>query len=188
MLAWHVIATTYGFWLPNDPRGSGSAYVGRIELLEFGRATKIDARRSVASVPHDAAWRLKAKQSLKYPPVRLTGAQARAVGRGFGLACREGRYVIHACSILPEHVHLVIARHERPIGRIVGHLRGRATQRLAAEGLWPDARPVWGRKPWNVFLDTPANVLRAIAYVEANPLKEGKPAQRWRFVTPYKAS
>jgi hypothetical protein len=28
-------------------------------------------------------------------------------------------------------------------------------------------------------------VRRAILYVEDNPLKEGKPRQRWSFVTPF---
>jgi len=35
-----------------------------------------------------------------------------------------------------------------------------------------------------VFLDTPEDVARAIAYVESNPEKEGKARQRWSFVAP----
>jgi REP element-mobilizing transposase RayT len=84
---------------------------------------------------------------------------------------------------MPEHVHLVIARHERDIGRIIGHLKTRATQRLAAEGLWPaDLQPVWAHGGWKVFLDEPKDVAGAVAYVEANPEKEGKPRQHWSFV------
>ncbi len=33
-----------------------------------------------------------------------------------------------------------------------------------------------------------ADVTRAIAYVQGNPTRAGKPAQRWRFVTPYFAA
>jgi hypothetical protein len=47
VLAYHVIFTAYGFWLPNDPRGSWSEWVGSWELLKFGRATKTDTRRAV---------------------------------------------------------------------------------------------------------------------------------------------
>ena len=36
----HVIFCAYGFWLPNDPRGSWSDFVGSWELLRFGRATQ----------------------------------------------------------------------------------------------------------------------------------------------------
>ena len=34
----HVIFSTYGFWLPNDPRGSWSDWVRRWELVRFGKA------------------------------------------------------------------------------------------------------------------------------------------------------
>jgi REP element-mobilizing transposase RayT len=120
--------------------------------------------------------------------VIFTGRQALAAGRGFARACRESGYVVHACSILPEHVHMVIARHERDVERIVGHLKGRATQRLKAEGLWPDgAGTVWAQGCWRVYVNTTEDVRRAIAYVEANPEKEGKPRQHWSFVTPYGA-
>ena len=37
---YHVIVCAYGFWLPNDPRGSWSDFVGKWELVRFGKATK----------------------------------------------------------------------------------------------------------------------------------------------------
>ena len=45
--AYHVVLPAYGFWLPNDPRGSWSEFVGRWELLRFGRATKALPRRAL---------------------------------------------------------------------------------------------------------------------------------------------
>ena len=42
VLVAHVIITTYGFWLPNDPRGSWSDFVGAWELLRYGRSTEGD--------------------------------------------------------------------------------------------------------------------------------------------------
>jgi len=130
--------------------------------------------------------RLAAKSALKYGPVKLTGRQALAVGQGFIAAIAESGYSVHACAILPEHAHLVVRRHSRGVTQIVGHLKARATQRLIAEELWPDAeRPVWGRKCWRVFLNDEEDVRRAIAYVERNPLKEGKPAQKWSFVVSF---
>ncbi|MBL7140163.1 MAG: transposase, partial [Planctomycetes bacterium] len=128
----------------------------------------------------------EAKSALKHPPVAFTGEQAVATGRGFARAARESGYAVHACAILPEHVHMVLGQNPRSIGRIVGHFKGRATQRLVADGLWPDAeQPVWGKNSWKVFLDSPEDVHRAVAYVEANPEKEGKPRQRWSFVRPF---
>lgn len=145
-LGYHVILSTYGFWLPNDPRGSWSKFVGSRELYKFGSATKIESRKSVAHVDHDIAARLAAKSALIFDVVELTGRQAKAVGEGFARACLEGGYAVYACVILPNHVHLVLGFSTRPIGQCVGHLKGRATQALQAAGLWPEPkRPVWAR-------------------------------------------
>ena len=186
VLAYHVIFGAYGFWLPNDLLGSWSVFVASWELFRFGKATKTEARRSVAKVAHDRRLREEAKRALRYPPVEFTGRQALAVGRGFAHARTEGGYRIHACSILPEHVHLVIGRSDRAAERVVGHLKARVTVRLKTESLWPeDGRPVWARKGWKVFLDRLEDVRRAVAYVEANPEREGKRRQRWSFVEAY---
>ena len=127
VIAYHVVFSTYGFWLPNDPRGSWSDFVGAWELVRFGKATKVNTTRSVAAATHDLRLRRETKMALKHSPVAFTGEQALAVGRGFAQAAREGGYAVHACAILPEHVHMVIGRSPRSVGRIVGHFKGRAT-------------------------------------------------------------
>ena len=191
----HVIFSTYGFWLPNDPRGSWSDWVRRWELLRFGAATKVSTRQSVAGVAHDQQLRAAAKASLLYPEVHLTGPQAQAVGFGFRDAVAESGYIVHACSIMPQHVHMVLGRHERRVQRIIGHLKGRATQQLIEAGLHPLAafkqgdgtKPSpWGRNCWKVFLFSDWDMIRAIRYVEENPLKESKPRQHWSFIQPYR--
>jgi REP element-mobilizing transposase RayT len=197
VLASHIIFTAYGFWLPNDPRGSWSDFVRSWELLKFGKATKIDERRSVAHAPHDCELRRAAKDSLRFDPVKFTGEQALEVARGFARAILESAYVVYACSILPNHVHMVVERHERLAERIIGHLKARATQQLLAANLHPfadyrdaDARvpSVWAGHGWKVFLDSVEDIERAIRYVEDNPLKEGKRKQVWSFVTPFQGS
>jgi REP element-mobilizing transposase RayT len=194
ILACHVIISAYGFWLPNDPRGSWSDFVGAWELVRFGRATKVDTHRSVAARPHDVQSRLAAKKALKYPEVHFGGLQARAVGRGFAEFVTKSGLVIWACSILPDHVHLVIARYRFAVEQASNLLKGAATRRLTAEGLHPMAGlPMrggrlptpWGRGEWKVFLRTHADVRRAVAYVAGNPAKEGLPPQRWSFVRPF---
>jgi REP element-mobilizing transposase RayT len=190
----HAIISTYGFWLPNDPRGSWSAFVRRWELVRFGKATKVETRRSVAAAPHDVGRRHAAKQSLKHPEVFFSGEQALSVGIGFRQAVDESDYRVHACSILPQHAHLVIGPDSRDISRIVGHLKARATQQLAHDGLHPLAKHLepdgtipspWGRNGWVVYIFSEQHMRKAIQYVVDNPLKEGKPRQQWSFVTPY---
>jgi REP element-mobilizing transposase RayT len=184
--AFHSIFSMYGFWMPNDPRGSGSNYVAKWELFRYGAATPVKTRRSVVAKSHDRSKRLAAKSVLKYPPVQITGLQARTIVEGFAHAVAAANYQIHACAVLPDHVHLVVGWHPRSIRRIVGHLKAKATTQLKKARLWPELQqPLWGEHGWNVYLDSHEAVRRAIRYVEQNPLKEGKPQQRWSIVTPY---
>jgi len=194
VLGYHVIFGAYGFWLPNDPRGSWSEFVGSWELFRFGPATKTDARASVAHKPHDRSVRIAAKQSLKYPAVQFSGLQARAVARGFAKSANRGGVRVWACSILPEHVHLVIGRHTCKVEQIVNLFKGAATGSLLEENLHPFARwataagkapKCWADGEWKVFLDSEEAIVRAIKYVEDNPVKEGKSPQRWSFVSPF---
>ena len=195
--AYHVIFSTYGFWLPNDPRGSWSDFVGAWELYTYGRATKVYTRRSSAQDPHDHALRREAKNALKYPPVQITGLQARAVARGFTRYIDHSNMTVWACSILPDHVHLVYYRMNRLAERIVNQLKGAATKQLARENLHPlaqyavpDRRPpkIWTRGLWKVFLNSEQAILRAIQYVEENPVMAGKRTQNWKFVLPFPAT
>jgi REP element-mobilizing transposase RayT len=126
--------------------------------------------------------------------VEFSGIQARAVGRGFATAIQKSGYRVYACSILPNHVHVVIAAHRHTPRRVLGHLKREATLCLVQENLHPFAKQFaaigklptcWAERAWPVYLDTPADVRRAIKYVENNPEKEGKPRQHWPFVVPF---
>ncbi|MFO0809822.1 MAG: hypothetical protein U0746_14465 [Gemmataceae bacterium] len=195
VIAYHTIMSTHGFWLPNDPRGSNSSEVRAPNIQPFGPATLVThTRRSVAGRPHDRKKRLAAKEAMVYPEVSLTGRQALSVGNGFGEQVRISGYKIYACCILSQHIHLVIGRHHYDIEQVGRLLRQKATAHLLADGLHPfaDQRDengrlpsVWGQDFRKIFLFTPDEVRDRIRYVEDNPLKEGKPRQRWSFVVPY---
>lgn len=186
---YHAIFGAYGFWLPNDPRGSWSDFVGAWELFRFGRATKSIERRELTEAQERE--RQRAKLALKYPPVQFSDKQTQAVGRGFAEAVRKSGFTIWACSILPEHVHLVIARHTYKVEQIVNLLKGSATRKLREEGLHPLAAhkrvgrrlpSPWASGKWKVYLDTEDSIDNAIRYVRANPEKEEKEPQDWPFV------
>lgn len=188
----------YGFWLPNDPRGSWSDFVGSWELFRYGPATKVDDHRSYAHDPHDRAKRLEAKNALKYPPVVLNGHQALSVAKGFAKgfakAARGSGYHIYSCAILPEHGHLVIGRHHYKVEQVVRRMKQFAGTQLEADGLHPfagltarrGALPTpFAASCWHCFIDSDDYARTAIRYVENNPLKERKPKQTWAFVEPW---
>ena len=190
----HLILSAYGFWLPNDPRGSWSDFVRAWELSKFGEATKVTTHRSVAGAPHDRQLRLAAKQALKYPAVLFSGVQARSIGAGFARYLQRSGVIVWACSILPDHIHLVVRRHCYEAEKMIQQFKGNATMQLNKDGLHPQTafaepdKPTpspWGERGWKVFLDSEADIWRAIRYVENNPLKEGKPRQHWSFVTTF---
>ena len=59
---YHVILTMYGYWLPNDPRGSWSDFVGRWELVQCGRPRRALLKNHCLILPHKkfpAGMRLK---------------------------------------------------------------------------------------------------------------------------------
>src|SRR6185503_11595877 len=100
MVRWyHAIFSAYGFWLPNDPRGSWSDFVHAWELYRFGGpATTVTGKRSYAHDLHDASFRREAKEHLKYHPARFDEACRRSIGEGFARACDEFGFLIHACA------------------------------------------------------------------------------------------
>src|SRR5437867_2909216 len=172
LVGFHLILTAYGFWLPNDPRGSWSDFVRSWELfLAGGPATKVNHRRSVAGVDHDHSRRLRAKEALVRKPVEFSGVQARAIARGFADYARRSGLIVYACAILPKHAHLVLGHHPVAIRQIARLLKGTATTQLNRECLHPfadqpfrnGALPTpWTRHEWNCFLFSSEEMGRAI--------------------------
>lgn len=122
---------------------------------------------------------------MKYPPVVFDGYQARATARGFAKAIEISEIPVYACSIMPDHVHLVLGRCRHEIEKVVKQLKQNATIRLKEENIHPEAKTPWGASCWKVFLNTENDMRRAIKYVEDNPVKEGKKPQQWSFVRPF---
>ena len=192
---YHVILTMYGSWLPNDPRGSWSDFIGRWELVQFGRPRRTLLKKPLMELtPQEVATRTAAQQALMYPPVNLTDNQVQSVADGFGNLVHKSNYTVWACSIMPQHVHLVIARHPFKVEQIATLLKGAASRQIVEDHRHPlqhqdrrDRLPsIWARGCWKVYLDNDESISNAIRYVEQNPVEEGKPKQDWPWVSPYR--
>jgi REP element-mobilizing transposase RayT len=188
---YHFIFSAYGFWLPNDPRGSWSDTIRVYDLFQFGPATKTDSTESVAHAKHDRALRLKAKDALRYDPVHFTGIQARAIATGFAVAAHEANYKIYALAILPDHAHAVLGPHDYHVDRIAAHMKAKATMQLNSEGRHPLAEhpradgtlpSPWARNYWCPFIDSIDYLHQAIRYVENNPVRCQLKRQTWNCV------
>lgn len=185
VIAHHLIWTLYGWWLPNDPRGSCSRKI-RNDLLQqlgdlhYGRKAIQPASRDIRRFYDDAAT------LLKHPLLDLgTSDQIAATAEGFADAIGTFKYTCYACAILPDHVHLILRKHKHAAEDMIENLQHFSRARLSAAGLRAHDHPTWCRLGWKVFLDHPAEVRRTIQYVEKNPLPYRMPVQHYDFVTLY---
>lgn len=191
VIAYHFIFSAYGFWLPNDPRGSWSDAIRAFHLLKHGPATKVETTDSLARAKHDRLARERAREDLLHPPVLFTGHQALAIAQGFEIAQRDHDYRYLALAILPDHVHLVMDAFPRHVDDIARHLKAKATARMNALGIHPmlaemsDAGRLpspWSRSHWCPFIRDPNHLRVSIRYVNRNPFKAGLRRQRWKCV------
>jgi REP element-mobilizing transposase RayT len=184
VIAYHLIWTNYGTWLPNDPRGSGSHSVNSPELADLGVVhygrKKIQPRRSDVR-----AFYAEAEELLSFPMIRFDEHHRNAIGESFAEVAHRFKYTCYACAIMPDHVHLVIRKHRDAVEQMIANFQGLSRAWLLKQDLVPKQHPVWTKGGWKVFLNTPDEVWMRTRYVERNPGKEELAKQMWQFVVPY---
>jgi len=184
VIAYHLIWTAYGYWLPNDPRGSMSKTIAcdvitELGALHYGRKKVQPAAREVRE------FRNRARNVLKYPLLDFGLPDISAIADGLAEAIRRQSYTCYACAIMPEHVHALIRKHKHQAEDMLENLQESSALWLRTAGLRSSDHPVWGGPGWKVFLDTPTDICRTIRYIEENPVKWRLPGQQWPFVKPY---
>jgi REP element-mobilizing transposase RayT len=184
VIAYHLIWTAYGWWLPNDLRGSSSHaiasdLIAELGALHQGRKKIQPAGRLIRRFYEDAAG------LLKYPLLQFGEREIACIGRAFAQAVEECKYTCYACMIMPDHIHLLIRKHKHLAEEMIANFQRMSQICLKDEGLRGMEHPVWGGPGWKVFLDEPNDVWRVIEYVDENPDKIGQPRQRWPYVIPY---
>jgi REP element-mobilizing transposase RayT len=180
ILAIHSIFSTYGTWLPNEPRGSLSTFVASWELFRYGPATTVGPNDFVARKPYDRTLKKQMQSGLKRAPVRFTIPQIRVLGDSL----RNLPYTFHALAVMPDHVHAIIGRTCRDIRHVIGHIKSEMTRALRANAWFTDRSP-WAQHGWNIFLDSDKDVIRSIDYTNRNPARDGLPTQQWSFIQPF---
>ena len=123
IIAYHAIFTTYGTWLPNDPRGSYSKTIYNAELAALGSDPLRPAEPTARSAIHaaisrggDAAAVAAAVLSYeRHPPRRC---------RRLCQSCRAAGLNVPACAIMNDHVHFLVWRSKHTIEYVVNQLKG----------------------------------------------------------------
>ncbi len=174
--------TLYGWWLPNDPRGSTSQVIrndliAALGELHFGRKKVQPAGSTLRQFYQEA------QPLLKFPLLSFAPGEFAAVASAIGSAIAECNYTCYACAIMPDHVHLLIRKHRDLAEEMIAKLQSLSRERLVR--MRPTGHPLWTRGGWKVFLDHPDVMQRTIQYIQQNPVKMYLPSQRWPFVVPY---
>ena len=183
VIGYHLIWTGYGWWLPNDPRGSTSSAIGsdviaQLGQLHYGRRKVQPAGKVIRE------FYQRATDVLKFELIAFAPDDIQAVAEGFRSAIRQHNYTCYACAILPDHVHVLIRKHKRPAEQMMADLQAASRQKLQMSRHEP-GHPVWGGPGWKVFLHQPDDIERTIGYISANPVKLRLPRQNWDFVQDY---
>ena len=177
IIAYHTIFTTYGTWLPNDPRGSYSKEIYNAELAELG-AIKYGRQSPQPGRQMLRRFRTAAMPRLARPPYYITSVARPIIAAGFATVVERLKLTVPACSIMNDHVHLLVLRSKYRIEYLVNQFKGAATSALGLK------RTPWTRKAWKVFIDDEEALRAAVVYVDANPTAAGLTPQQWGFVTP----
>jgi REP element-mobilizing transposase RayT len=184
VVAYHLVWTGYGWWLPNDPRGSGSREV-RADLLKdlgevhYGRK-RIQPPRQIVKEFYD-----EAHKRLRFEPLRFDASDREVIAEAFADTIRKHGDTCYAAAILADHVLLLIRKHRDRAEEMIDAFQAESRVVVCELPTVPSDHPVWIQGGWKVFLDTPADIRRTISYIERNPRRDGLEDQRWSFVTPY---
>jgi REP element-mobilizing transposase RayT len=183
---YHLIWTAYGYWLPNDPRGSTSREIRNAEIAALGNL-HYGRRRVQPAGQVLNAFRAAASSVLRFPLLLFTPTERAAIGAAFGETIRARQFTCYACAVMPDHVHLLIRKHRDPAETMIGGLQAASRAAVLAnpQAERDRAHPVWGGPGWKVFLHTREDMQRTIRYVERNPGGAGETRQSWPFVSPY---
>ena len=182
---YHLIWTAYGFWLPNDPRGSTSsevriAAIKDLGSLHYGRKIKQPTANEIK------VFRTNARDALKHSVLTLDDEGITMVGTIIGRDIAAKDYVCYACAVMPDHVHLLIRRCRDRAENIVAHIQETTRADLIEAGMRSPTHPVWTKGPgWKGFLNSVRDFERTIGYIRGNPEEIGRREQSWDFVTAY---
>src|SRR5688572_16770129 len=106
VIAHHLMWTLYGWWLPNDPRGSTSRVIRQDILADLGELHS--GRKQVQPAGREIReFYEQASDVLQHPLMKLDPDEFSIVADSIGAAIEECNYTCYACAIMPDHVHLL---------------------------------------------------------------------------------
>ena len=179
IIAYHAIFTTYGTWLPNDPRGSYSKEIYNSQLLMLGQIRYGKQKPAPPQNSLMSFWKTATPQ-LNCSPFFIDDRSRPVIAASFSTVVQRLNIRVAACAIMNEHVHFLVLRSKYRIEYIINLLKGAATRTLKMK------QTPWTRGCWKVFINDTKALQAAVDYINANPAYSGLVARAWNFITPLK--
>jgi REP element-mobilizing transposase RayT len=184
VVAYHLIWTAYGWWLPNDPRGSSSHEIRVERIADLGELHH--GRKAVQPLPAELrAFYAQAQKVLKHPLLTFRDQDIQTIADSFAKTIQEATYTCYACAVMPDHIHMLIRRHRDKAEQMINRFQNDSREALIRAATRGMEHPTCGGPGWKVFLNTQLDVERVIRYIRANPINAGWPEQIWPFVKTY---
>ncbi len=144
MYGWLLTNTTYGTWLPGDPRGSVTSvrdqracdtpHSHRFEHDLFGEPWE----DSLPGLYRSAAERMSG------PPILLSAAQAATILNQFQETAEIRGWILHAVAIMQNHFHLIVQHTgDERAQKLLSDLKAYASRALNREYGRPISKTWW---------------------------------------------
>ncbi len=138
-LGYLITFRCYGTWLHGDRRGSTDRFHNRYKSSHLS---------------YSARWQRINQLLLKSDPVVLDAQQRKSVELALREVCDYRGWLLHALSVLTNHVHVVVSTGGIRPERALNAFKAYATRRLRADGRWNKPHSPWAdrgskRRLWN---------------------------------------
>ena len=185
VIAYHLIWTGYGWWLPNNPAAADPI---PFAMISSPNSANYTTAANVFSLPPSKIreFQDRAEDFLKHPRLSFDDEARQVIATALAQTIADERYTCYACVIMPDHVHILIRKHKHLAEEMIENLMDRSRRQLCEVGYCARTHPVWsGGLGWKVCLDHPDEIRRTMAYIKKNPLAIGQACQEWPFVITY---
>ena len=143
-LGYAITWTTYGTFLPGDPRGW--------------------RHRDEGPMAPSAGLYRHHQQRLKHPVAILSPSMRAAASVAVDHLCRRRRWVNHVFNPRTNHAHFVVSASGVPPEQIRDQAKAEILKQLRRQSLFDRELPLWTAKGDIQFLDTAARLEAAVVY------------------------
>ncbi len=164
---WLLTSTTYGNWLPGDPRG----FVSTLHAPLGGKVIHNTPRTEYDR--DNSRLREYSRNSLKVPPILLNLDQAKALHCQFHETATYRNWKVFAAAIMAAHFHLVVGVPGDPDPeKILGDFKAYGSRILNLNWQMPESETWWTESGSKRKLVGESAVQAGIEYVrnQENPL------------------